>query len=313
MKTTITLAIILSVVFNLSAQVPVKKDLMQMLDKIPPPPMTVKDAFAKVALKNEYGVSSCRADDLFKSIDKEVKGIEAEFAAQPKPDASSVAPGLSSENSKKLNDPEMKKKMKKMSKEEKIKMAMEMMDSMSPGTSVAEADPPAIRTVLDEWQKIYNDTQNEFQRSAAEQQEEIKMAEQNENSHSKLDSLETAEIAKLPQISSGEMSAPDPLKVKEVKLRSADKHIAIANKRLEQIRSKWRASFDHIKARYTAFYQKLIEANYALDSKNYSTKKILADAQLTILQNIGRQIKQSRTAWEESASWQAKRVSIENQ
>jgi hypothetical protein len=313
MRSVIILVVITVIAYNLSAQVPVQKDLMQMLGKIPSPPTTVKDAFAKIGAKNSSGELNCSADKLFKSIEEDVKGVEAEFKAQPRPDASSVVPGLSSEDAKKMSSPEMKKKMKKMSKEEKMKMAMEMMNSMSPGTPVTESDPPLVRAALDEWQIIYNDTQNEFQRSVNEQQEEAKAAEEYEKSHSEVNSWEAAEIAKLPQISTGEMSAADPVKVKTVKLKSADKHITITNKRLEQIRSKWRESADHANAKYSKFYQKLIAANYAVDSKNFSTKKILADAQISILQLVAHQMKQSRNAWEESASWQARRINIENQ
>jgi len=312
MKTVITLIVLSTMAFTLSAQVPVKKDLMQMLENIPPPPATVKDAFAKVVINNNYGELRCSAEKLFNPIEQEVKGVEAEFAAQPKPTAGSVIPGLSPENAKKLDDPEMKKKMKTMSKEEKMKMAMEMMKSMPPGGPVTEIDSPSVRAAFDEWQKIYNDTQNEFQRSVNEQQEEAALIEEYRKSHSEVDSSEAADIAKLPQISSGEMSAPDPAKVKEVKLKSADKHIAIADKRLKKILPQWHASVDHAKTKYTVFCQKLAAANYAVDSKNYSTKKVLADAQLTILVTIGRLIKQSRTACEESASWQARRVSIES-
>jgi hypothetical protein len=312
MRTVAILVVLSTIVFTLSAQVPVKKDLMQMLEKIPPPPATVKDAFAKVIMNNNYGELKCSAEKLFNPIEQEVKGVEAEFAAQPKPGAGSVIPGLSPENAKKMDDPEMKKKMKMMSKEEKMKMAMEMMKSMPPGGPVTEIDSPSVHAAFDEWQKIYNDTQNEFQRSVNEQQEEAALIEEYRKSHSEVDSTEAAEIAKLPQISSGEMSAPDPVKVKEVKSKSADKHIAIANKRLQKILLQWHVSVDHAKARYTVFYQKLAAANYAVDSKNYSTKKVLADAQITILVTIGRLIKQSRSAWEESASWHARRVNIES-
>jgi hypothetical protein len=307
------LAIISTMVFILSAQVPVKKDLMPILKQIPPPPMTVQDAFAKVTTRDNSGSVLCSAEKLFQPIEQEVKEVEEEFKAQPKPGAGSAIPGLSPENAKKLDDPEMKKKMKTMSKEEKMKMAMEMMKSVPPGSTVPEIDPPLIRAALNEWQKIYNDTQNEFQRSAAEQQQEAALDEEYKKSHAKIDLWERAEIDKLPQISSGEMSAPDPAKVKVIKLESSEKHIAVANKRLEQIRSQWRASIDHAITKYTVFYQKLIAAEYAAASKNFSTKKVLADAQITILVYIGGQIKLSRNAWEESAAWHVRRRSIENQ
>ncbi len=312
MRTVAIMVVLSTAIFTLSAQVPIKKDLMEMLENIPPPPATVQDAFAKVIINNNYGELRCSAEKLFNPIEQDVKGVEAEFKAQPKPTAGSAIPELSPEVAKKMSDPEMQKKMKTMSKEEKMKMAMEMMKSMQSGSPVTEIDSPSVRAALDEWQKIYNDTQNEFQRSITKEQEEAKMVEEYRKSHSEIDLWEAAEIAKLPQISSGEMSAPDPVKVKEVKLKSADKHIAIANKRLQKILPQWRASVDHAKTRYTVFYQKLIAANYAADSKNYSTQKILADAQITILQIIQHLMQQSRSSWEESASWQARRARIES-
>lgn len=194
-----------------------------------------------------------------------------------------------------------------------MKMAMEMMKSTQAGQPVTESDPPAVRAALDEWQKVYNTTQEEFEQSAARQKEEATLTQEYEKSHAEIDRSESEEIAKLPQISSGEMSAPDPAKVKEVKLKAADKHIALANKRLTQFVSRWRASFEHLKKRYTSFYQKLVAAQYASESKNFSTKKILSDAQMTILTAISGVMVQSKQAWEESAAWQARRKNVEQQ
>jgi hypothetical protein len=285
MKVITSILLILTLVLTLQAQVPVKKDIMQMLEKYPAPPADAKEAFAKTATTDDYSGSKCSAEKLFRSIEQEVKAVEAEYTTQAK--TGSGMPGLSPENSNKMSDPEMRKKMKSMSKEEKIKMAMEMMKSSPAGG--AEMDPPPVRAALDEWQKIYNNIQNDFQKSVAEQQEETKLNEEYQKSHDEISNWEQDEIGKLPQISSGEMSAPDPAKVKQVKLKAADKHIALADKRLEKIRSAWRASVDRTKSKYTPFYQKLIAANYATDSKNFGSKKVLSDAQMTILQDIIRQ------------------------
>ncbi|HEY6952560.1 MAG TPA: hypothetical protein VI758_09130 [Bacteroidota bacterium] len=311
MKTLTIVVAFITVVSFLSAQVPVKKDLMQMFEKIPAPPATAKDAFTKIIAGGGLASPKCSAEKLFSAIEKETKDFEAEYVAQAKAGPGSNAPGMSQENANKMNDPEMRKKMKKMTKEERMQMAAEMMKSMpTPGTAQA-MDPPLIRAALDEWQLIYNDTQNEFQRSAAEQQEELKLVEEYMKSHAAIETWETAEIAKLPQISSGEMSAPDPAKVKQVKLKSAVKHIALADKRLEVIQSRWRASLDRAKTKYGTFHKKLVAADYAVDSKNFSTKKVLSDAQMTILKIVQHHIVLSRESWEESASWQAKRIRIE--
>jgi hypothetical protein len=94
MRTVAAIVLLSTLLSTLSAQVPVKKDLMQMLEKVPSPPKTVKDAFAKMVISNDYGVLKCRAEKLFQFIDQEVKGVETEFAAQPKADPNSIAPGL---------------------------------------------------------------------------------------------------------------------------------------------------------------------------------------------------------------------------
>lgn len=281
------------------------------MEKIPAPPQNAKEAISKVATNNDYSGTKCSAEKLFQPIEQQVKTVEAEYVATAKTD--SGIPGLSSEDAKKMSDPGMRKKMKGMSKEEKMKMAMEMMKSASAGGEAAEMDTPPVRAALDEWQKIYNAIPAEFKRSGAEQQEEIRLTEEYQKAHAEIDAWELAEINKLPQISSGEMSAPDPVKVKEVKLKAAEKHIALADKHLEKIRSVWGAAVERIRTKYTPFYRKLIAANYAADTKKASSRKVLSNAQMTILKEIGYRIEQSRKSWEESARWMAHRLEIGRQ
>ncbi|MBI5020938.1 MAG: hypothetical protein HZB59_05835 [Ignavibacteriales bacterium] len=311
MKKIFAIIFLSAIVFTLQAQVPVKKDLMPLVDNYPYPPANAKEAFSKVTVTSEYGTLKCGTDKLFEAIDKELKYIEAEYTAQEKNPSNFMPKGIDPNDMKKMADPEMKKKMKSMSKEDKMKMAMEMMKSM-PGAASGEMDPPPVRDALNEWQKIYNDTQNEFNRSVAEQQEEIKLGTEYEKQHNDINEWEQAEIKKLPQISGGEMSAPDPAMLKALNLKAADKHIAAANKRLEQIKTRWQASVDRIKSRYTTFYKKLVAADYASGTKNFSSKKILSDAQMIIFKDIASQVQISRKAYEDAAMWQARKNDIEN-
>lgn len=302
-----TIMIIFAILFSvnlspLMAQAPVKKDLMKILEQQPQPPASSKEAFAKVTVNEENGNMTYSAAKIFAATDQQISAIEAEFAAQPK-----AAPGNVPAGSTSASD---RKKMKGMSKEEKMKMAMEMMQTMPGGAQASEMDPPDIRAALDEWQKIYNDTSQEFQRAVVKQQEEAKLAEQYQRAHAEVDSWQTAEVAKLPRISSGETSAPDQVMLKAVNHKAADKHIAVADKRLDQLRVRWQTSVDQTKARYSVFYKKLVAANYAAESKNFSTRKILSDAQMMILTSIKGQIEQSRKAWVEAASWQGRKKQI---
>jgi hypothetical protein len=296
--------------FFLFAQVPVKTDLIHMLVKVPAPPLSVKESFSKTVVRGN-GDPTCTADKIFFSIEQEIKNFESEFETAAKGSAREAVPDASSDQAKKMSDPEMKKKMKSMTKEEKMAMAMEMMKSAPAGTP--PMDPPPIRAALDEWQKIYNDTQNEFNRSAAAQKEESELNEDNIKAHRDIDAWERSEIAKLPRISSGEMDAPDPARVTMVRMAASDKHIALADKRLAVIRSRWDASAKRTKERYDLFHKKLMSADYAAGSKNFSTKKVLADAQMMILKEIVLLEQLSRAAWEESASWQARRITIEQE
>lgn len=310
---TMTMFLLLAVVTSiLPAQVPVKQDLMLLINQVPPPPASVRDAYAKTNSSKATGVLRSNADKVFESIDREIKSAEGALKKQP-PDVAAAASGMSPDMMKKMQEPEMKKKMKKMSKEEKMKMAMEMMGSGAVGEPAVVMDPPPIRAALDEWQKIYMSLQPEYVNSGAVVKEEIRIQEEYEKGHAEINDWEKAEIDKLPQISSGEMSAPDPAMVKVVQLKAADRHIAFANRRLGVIRSAWNAYAEKTKSRYGIFYQKLMAADYALDSKNFSTKKTLADAQMMLLTDIGRLVSKSRTAYEESAQWMARRIEIEQQ
>jgi hypothetical protein len=309
LRTFVLLAVVAS---TLPAQIPVKKDLMPLLGQIPPPPVSVKDAYAKTASSKERQGFRCNADKVFASIDRETGSVEEGFKAQG-PDEAIAASGMTPEMMKNAQDPEMKKKMKKMSKEEKMKMAMEMMNSGAIPQPTVVMDPPPIREALDEWMKIYAGLPTEYQASGTAMQEEMRIQQDYEKGHAGINDGEEVEIAKLPRISSGEMSAPDPSQVKAVRLKAADRHIAFANRRLDLICSTWKALAEKTKSRYGVFYKKLVAANYGLDSRNPSTKKTLADAQMMVLKDLGRLISISRTAYEESAQWMAQRVDIERQ
>lgn len=290
----------------LGAQSPVKKDIMSIIDNCARPPATVHEAFMKTVSKGKDGEVTCDPGRLFEPVKLEIKSVEAEYVSQAK----NSPPGMQSDEMKKMADPELKKKMKSMTKEEKIKMAMEMMKS-APGAGAMEADPPQIRDALNEWQKINNGMPEEVERSAAEQREEIRIAEDNHKAHDEIRAWEEHEIRKLPQISSGEMSAPDPLLLKALNLKAADKHIALAEKQLREAGKRWNASAERIKSRYTPFYKKLVAADYASASRNFSARKVLSDAQMLILKDIASQVERSQKAYGEAALWQKHKDDIE--
>jgi hypothetical protein len=153
MKTIWIIALLCLVLCSLQAQVPVKKDLMQILEKVPPPPAHSREASAKLTFEENSGTFSCSTAKLFESIDVALKDVEDAYTAQAKSGNAQLPPGVSPDMAKQMQDPEMKKKMKGMTKEEKMKMAMEMMGSAPAGVPVQVADPPLVQAALTEWQK----------------------------------------------------------------------------------------------------------------------------------------------------------------
>lgn len=309
MKTVGTIMVVVLLFCQLAAEELVKKDLMPFFDNVPPPPATAQEAFTKITI-NDAGTIRISAEKVYGSLEKEVKEMETALAQQMKSASMAAAPPGAPAG---MQDPDMQKKMKQMSPEEKQKFAMEMMKSMPAGSMTQQPESPAIQVALAEWQKVNTTLTNEYQQSVEWQQEDIRIDEENKKAHGAIGKWESAEIEKLPQISSGEMSAPDPAKVKEVKLQANDRHIAQANQNLKQIGELWKQISDHKKTLYTPFYQKLVTADYASGYKNFSTFKVLSDAQMMIIKDISGLIEMSQKACERSAEWPGIRQQIEKE
>ena len=285
---------------HLTAQAPVKQDLIKMLETVPASPASSKDAFVKVAVPEAAGNIICSAAKLFAVTDQQLKSFEDTYTEQAK--AAMVGMPGSMPGGGTMTEADAKK-IQSMTKEQKIAMAMAMAGSM-PGGTAAQMEPPAVKAAQEAWMVIYAQTQEEHQRGVAMQQEEMKLGNEYGRAHAELDSLQAVEINKLPQLSTGEMNYRDPVLVKAVKLKFADKHIAVADKRLAQIGTRWQAEVTRIKTRNADFLKKLAACGYAAGAKNFSTKKILSDGQMTVMTAIVTQVELSRHAWEESAGWQ---------
>lgn len=298
----------------ITAQVPVKHDILAIVGEIPAPPATAKDAYAGVTVDEGTGPATISAAGLFRSVEARLKAAEDDYKAQESAVRNAVPPGMNPDMARMAQDPEFKKKMKSMSKEERMKLAMQMMSSSpNAGAPVLKPEPPAVRAALDEWQKLAATMQAEFERGVALQNAFQTAAEADQKGHDEIRAWEEAAIAALPKISSGEMSAPDPAKVKRVRLQAADKHIALADKRLAAMAKEWASVRDHVRSRYATFYAKLIAADYAAGSPNPSTQKLLSDGQMTTMKDVALVNKLSRDAYEAAAAWIAHRKAIEKQ
>jgi hypothetical protein len=291
----------------LKAQVPVKTDLAKILEAVPAPPASSKDAFAKVAVTDAEGNVTCSAAKVFAATDQQLKDFEDTYTEQAKAAMTGGIPagmpgaGMTEADAKRIQS---------MTQEQKIAMAMAMAGTMN---QQVQMEPPPIKAAQEAWMMVYAQTQEEYQRGVALQQEEGALDNEYNLAQNELDSLQAIEIGKLPQLSTGEMSYADPVLLKAVKLKYADKHIALADKRLAQIGTRWTTEISRIKTRNADFLKKLAVCGYAAGAKNFSTKKVLSDGQMTVFNAMVAQVELSRHAWEESASWQGLKQRIEQE
>ena len=311
----LTLLLVLAVIFSpLSAQIPVKHDVLKALGDIPAPPASAAEAFTRVTVDMTPSPPVVSAAALFATAESVVQAAEDAYKSQEPAMKNAVPPGVNPDMARLAQDPEFKKKMKSMSKEERMKLALSMMSAGgSPGTTTLKPDPPEVQAALAEWQKLAADMQTEFERGAAFQKTVIALAEADERSHEAIRTWEEGAIAALPRISSGEMDAPDPAKVKLVRLQGADKHIAAASRHLVALAKEWTAWRDHVRSRYATFSAKLIAAEYAAGSPNFSSQKILSDGQMAMLKDVASLGSLSRDAYESAASWVARKHAIERE
>lgn len=294
----------------LFAQSPVKQDILKVMAEIPAPPASPQDAFASVTVDLAAGPATVSAAKLFAGVEGQLKAAEDAYKAQEPSVAATMPPGMSGDMARMASDPEFRKKMKTMSKEEKARMAMAMANSAGGAPAVAP-EPPVVQSAFNEWQKLAMDMQAEFDRGVERQKAAVAANEGDQKAHDEIAAWERATIDALPQISSGEMSAPDPKAVKAVRLKAADKHLAVAQQRLAAFGKAWPAVGDHVRARYGAFHAKLVACDYASGSPNFSTRKILSDGQMILLKEIAADAQQVRDEVESAAKWVAHRKAVE--
>lgn len=312
MRHVFVILLVCAIATPLFAQSPVKQDILKILGEIPAPPASPQDAFDHVAVDLAKSPAGISADKLFAGVEGQLKAAEAAYNAQEPSAGAAVPPGMPQDMARLASDPEFRKKMKSMSKEEKARMAMAMANSASAGGAPAVSpEPPAVQAAMGEWQKLALDTQAEFDRGVQRQQAAVAADEADRKAHDDITAWEHAAIDALPKISSGEMSAPDPKAVKDVRLKAADKHLAVAQQRLTTFAKSWAAARDHVQARYGAFHAKLVACDYAGASPNFSTKKILSDGQMTLMKEIQADAKAVRAEYEGAARWVAHRKAVE--
>ena len=288
-----------------SAQKPVKTDLIPYFEQVLEPPTLCKDAFDKGICKTDNINVQCDAKLLFSELVEKLDGISKEINS---------APAFTSANDQSKVADEIKKqggadKIKKMTKEEKMKMAMEMMKNMStPHTQLESEDVKdtfAKETELNQFMSAQ--IQEQMSNSKVKSDHDKVLADK----YAEIDNWENTEIAKLPRISSGEMAEPDPKEVKKVKIEAADKRIKVADEELKYISGKWAENKEKYKLHAIPFCQSLAKSKYGDDVNNKSWVNLFGTGQNLVINLIAGLIKESESAYNYGAKYYALKVSLE--
>ena len=299
---------LVSVAFS---QKPVKVVLLPVFDRITPPPPSAKEAYGKCDCGQLESSGHCSADRLFKPIDDTLLAATNLLNAQI--DRNAPPPGMPKGMASTMNDPEFQKKLKNMSDDEKMKMAIEMSKSMTTQPQMYVVETPGVQDALNEATAIIQKRGSMISSMGSQLQAEAKRKQALEKNHAAVDEWYQQEEKKVPQLSTGEMSYPEPKAYKALQTKAIDKHLAIVNDELKAIGAEWQKDRDEMKAMYAPFEAKMAKIHFGADAKNSSTQIQLANAQRGMIETLSKLSGRSRAAYEDAAKWYARKVTIENQ
>jgi hypothetical protein len=291
------------------AQKPIKTDLIPFFEKVTPPPVTAKDAYDKTFIKfDEYENPVCNPEILFKSLSDQLEVFGKEINKTTIQD--NIPTQDQMDMAKQMQDPKFKEKLKNMSKEEKMKWAMEMAKGNMPK---ATTETPEVIKAFKDAGDLTQAVSSDFQKSSVNYQIEIDHQKTLEQKHSEINDWEKAEIDKLPNFSTGEMSYKDPQSLKSVKLKAAEKHIIVVNEELKSFAGKWAELKNKYKLRCSPYNESLAKCNYGEDAKTKGWIQVFANAQQLIINYVIDLIAQSKKAYETAAPYFANKVRIEKE
>jgi hypothetical protein len=286
----------------------VKVNMLELYDKVPPPPADPKEAYARC----DHGVNEsptvCNPDKFYQPIfDKShqlTKRIEETSMKLTEP---------LSEKAKNIDAEEVRKKMETMSQAEKIQYAMELNKQMDLGQKAMTLEPPSVTAAIQEYSKVNSEAGRDMQKAGEESRKNQQIQEERRQKHADIEEWTRKELEKIPQLSTGEMSYPEPKAEHALLLKSAEKHCAVENEYLKSCKTQFQSEMDKAKKRYAALQQKMAAAGYGEEAKNLETKRMLIGAQALMLAPVEALAGMSRDATKEAAGWYAKKLEVEKQ
>lgn len=298
--------LVLTLPFMAFGQDVVKVNILEIANKIPAPPTDVKDAFSRtVEVQQEGSVSSHRetgpyykpVKDKMEAVNKQIEKA-LQVLAKPQMDVANE-----------MNQKEMQKKFQTMSQEEQMKMAMEMSKKMGMGAIVPESEP--VKAATTECINVNQAIGQDMQGAQEWYRKRQKMEQDREKQHSDIDAWKETELAKLPQVSYGEMGGPEPKAEYALLTKVMQKHLTVENDYLKAVQKEWKAGWDKYVARFSRLQEKLAKINYGADAKNPTTKQQLLTGQGQMVSGTGDLIELSSKATKSTAEWWQRKLELE--
>lgn len=290
----------------LTAQELPRMNILDLYKQIPKPPATAEEAFKQceatwngdvvtLSTEHRYATITQKLDALTKEIEQVTMKCNA-------PQMNAVQ-GMDMEA--------MKKKMESMSDDEKIQMAMELSKTMNTGGGALEPESKAVNAATEEYFKLSEGISDAMQKNQKDQESIAALRANADKKHNDIEEWERTEESKLPQVSGGEMSAPEPKALKALRIKSADKHIAVENDFLAAAGKTWQSTCSTEVQRFTKFQQGLLATHYGNDAKNTATKRELLNGETLMITPLGGLIGTSEAQTKDAATWYALRLKAE--
>ncbi|OQY70622.1 MAG: hypothetical protein B6D44_15465 [Ignavibacteriales bacterium UTCHB2] len=272
------------------AQRPVKEDFIPYFSQILPPPQNCLEAFNKM----KCTVDNCNADNLFDALIKKCDDKNAEITAPT---------GSVGDMMKELQDPEFQKKLDKMSDEEKTAWAMKISQQYQPQSTHFVPEPENVNDALDECSNIDDRISQDLENLNQLSSKNAEFIKKYDDMHLKIDNKLKKELEKVPMVTKGEVSFPNPEIVKSLKLAAADEHIAVENEYLKAEDENWKKELQDSRNNLTKFENLLAKTHYGDDAKNEISKQTLASHQSMIVSSVISLAKKSKYIFENAAKY----------
>lgn len=277
----------------------IKLNVLELHSRVPAPPASVAEAFARHECKEENMALRCNAEKIYKAIEEEQRLLGEQFAKLNLV-LNTPAPAAMQQ----MDAEAIQKKLATMSDAEKIQFAMAMSQQMGFGAKALTPESETVIAAQEEHANLSARLASDMQNYSARYQQETELKLTRERKHQEVEAWFEAEHKKIPLVVFGEAGRfPEPKAEYALKQAALERHFAVENEYLQGLLAHWPKEIAYLQELFGPFQQKLAAVNYGEDAENLETKRLLVGGQTLMLDSVNALIALSRTATEESAKW----------